>query len=218
MSILEISEARDLCAILDAIRDGPLAWSTAVEIGEAVGTEGVQDGLLWLIDAGLVEAWLQCRPVAFTLTPLAAEGLGVELRERGLAGRLYWAEKRKRKKRDLKRMVLAPSDPALELVDPSPGPAELAIVAEEARRWKPRGAFSVDALPKPTRLLYDDGNPWHEFAVEADVRCGVCKDRPLALTEFCLSCRRWGYDGIVAKKRRQAARAKALQAKQRATA
>jgi hypothetical protein len=197
-SIPEV-DAETLAAILGAIRDGATAWSTADEIAELLEADrsDVLEQLGTLIRIGMV-AEMGDDPPTFTLTPLAASGLNLEIRERGIGSRPYWADRRSLLARV--RYGATDDETFAELVDQNPSPEELAIKAEEARGWKPKGPFDVDRLPRPSRLLYHDGNPWDE----GHGTCGTCQGRRLSNDEYCLDCSRWGFDWLVAKHRRLA--------------
>lgn len=209
----------EVAAVLAAIRDGAVAWSTAGDLARATELDRgrIDCALAMLWSMGLVETTGgMTEEEAWTFTPLAADGLRVTLEERrGLVSRPYWVGINMASGRDRSESlhVHVPCEGTLvsvdELVDPGPGPAELAEEADEARHWTPRGPFRVDNLPRPTRLLYDDGPPWREMVAPPPPShasaCHICQGRKLDPAEFCLSCRRWGFDGLVAHRAKVAA-------------
>lgn len=209
-------EARRWGAVLGAIVDAPRAWSSAADLATVLGwTAGeVDDVLCELSFNGLAESWPVKGVASWTLTPFAAEGLNVWLCEQGIAGRTRWARSGSA---DAPARAPAPRREAADLTavpDPGPGPVEIAEAADEADRWKPRGALSVDRLPRPTVILTGSKSTWDEAPARAPgkpsrrrFRCSACLGRKLRPSVYCLRCNRWGMDGVIARTRRAQAAA-----------
>lgn len=213
--------------VLGAIVDAPRSWSNIDELVDmlALTREHVQEELRGEIEAGHVETWSRDDGlIYYTLTPLAALRLRVELVDDGFGRRQRWA--RHDRRRRPRAATLGPlEDPAADLVDDSPGPAELAELADEIRaaRWKPGRRPSVDRLPKPTRVLDFTPGPWHERParvarpgrrrrrqpLEDPTQCSLCNGAPLDATTYCLCCGRWGLDAAASRIRRAEAAAAA---------
>ena len=195
--------------VLRAIVGGPRAWSTSSAIAEAseLDIDQVSGSLSDLSAGGWVDPWQD----AWTLTPFAAEYLGVRLCEFGLSGRLRWSDVPPSTVRP-KRERPAPES-VDELVDHGPSPATIAEANEERARWRARAPFDVDRLPWPTILLMGCSLVWTERQVRAArkrgtkpasvTQCGACHNLPLKPGTYCLRCDRWHLDGVVAKKRRE---------------
>jgi hypothetical protein len=121
-------------AIIEAIIDGALAWSTVEQLGRDLRREGddLADELVELEVSGWVETWEEWpQGIAVTLTPLAARLLEVRIVEVGSSESPRWARSGMPEPRasKAKGWLIFPS--MIEnIVDPSPGPVELAMMAE----------------------------------------------------------------------------------------
>lgn len=78
--------------ILEAITRAPLAWTDAAELAAELFADpaAILDGLEALEAEGLAARWPRPGRVLWTLTPLAADRLAVELVEFGLAELPRW--------------------------------------------------------------------------------------------------------------------------------
>lgn len=205
-------------AVLGAIVDGPAAWSTAADVA-AILTWEFETANEVLHDLSLnwmAERWDRPGAEAWTLTPLAAEGLNVCLIEDHFSGRLRW-----RRGEPPPRRARRPGGPGVDPVDvpdPAPGPEELAEAAEAAARWRPRGPLDPDRLPRPTVVLTGSRSTWDEAPAPVAGRrrgkgpkvpfhCSACRGAKLKPSVYCGRCCRWGFDGLVAAHRRAAAAA-----------
>ena len=145
-----------------------------------------------------------CGQVVWTLTPIAAEGLRVHIVEYGLTGRSRWEgitfqpESISTRRRKNNSRV---DDPIDDVVDPRPGPPEIAISDEESRRARPRGPWKVEHLPKPTLILMGCGLVWKERKKGSKKPCDVCKGLRLPTNAYCAKCSRWGLDAVVATRK-----------------
>jgi hypothetical protein len=82
---MDLCLTEDQRAILDTIVAGPLAWTPLARLGPGpLFARSTAETLLELLDLGLIEVW-EARASA-TLTPLAAEALGVSIREEWVYG------------------------------------------------------------------------------------------------------------------------------------
>jgi hypothetical protein len=216
-------ESESWSAVLTAIVEGPLAWSGASDLAEALAWEvdSVCEVLCELTLNGLVEPWARADGVAHTLTPLAARGLEVHIVERGLNWRPRWEPIDRRRR--VARPGRGTDDGALARVpDPGPGPAEIAEASDELSKWRPRGPMRVEHLPRPTVLLMGCETDWSERSsavagrhaptagatTRTKRRCSACQGRRLSPSTYCLRCNRWGLDGLIAAHRRAAAAAR----------
>jgi len=203
-------------AVLGAIVDAPRAWSTAAEVAACL--EWSEDDAKIVIDDLALNGMLDPWGPAWTLSPLAAEGLNVCLIGDGLSSRLRW-HRGEPPRGPAPRRQPPGDDPAAEVPDPAPGPAERAELAESAGRWTPRGPLDVDRLPRPAVILTGCRSVWDEAPGRVAGRrprgkgdrkpfsCSACKGAKLKPSEYCARCHRWGLDGLVAAHRRAAERA-----------
>lgn len=201
-------------AILSAIVDGARAWSTPAGLLASVGCEPgeLEHAINELHANSLIEPW----GGRWTLSALSAELLAVELADDGgVVGRERWAPVGRPPRRP-SRDDVGP-DPVGSLVDPGPGPAELASdrIDAESRPRRP-GPADPDRLPRPTVLLAGCASTWSE-ATQHDPPpprgrprprrrkpagvCSACKGSPLPRSAYCLRCDRWGWDDVVRSRR-----------------
>jgi hypothetical protein len=207
-------------AVLGAIVDGATACSAITDIAEvlACDDDSVSEVLCELEVNGLVERWAQASGLTYTLSALAAEGLRVHIVEHGLAARARW--ERIRERRGHRRTRGRPSEDAAlaRAIDPATSSAEAAEAADEAEHWRPKGPLKVDQLPRPTILLTGADTDWGETDASGRTQpiraarrkpgpCSACHGRPLRASTYCLRCRRWGLDGLIAAHRRAKAAA-----------
>lgn len=211
----------DWAKVLDAIVDGPRAWSTAADIIEFadISHDNVTECLCELVDQGLVAEWPEH---GWTLTPLAAELRGVCLHENETFGRLHWGRPGKPQRppsREQKALTETHAQAIADIPDLHPDPADLAQAREEAeravKRWKPGRPFDVDNLPWPSVFLTGSQSTWTERPGEKANRkrrgphkpwkCSACRGKKLKLSYVCGRCFRWGFDALVHAKRREAA-------------
>jgi len=197
--------------VLRAIVDGACAWSSAAVIAENSGLviDDVTTCLSELHGQGWVEPWNE----AWTLTPYAADYLGVHLYVFGLAEHMRWTNvtvvEKKRKKRSSANESHCPSK---EPIDTSPSAEAIFEASEDLENWRPRSRISVDRLPWPTIILFGCSTVWTEkpprpprrskSSPEAPTKCSACKNLPLAPGMYCARCCRWHLDGLVASRRR----------------
>ena len=201
-----LGELERLGTVLRAIVDGARVSSSASEIGALIGEsiEYVDQSLTCLLNDGLVDCWGDPGQVVWTLTPIAAEGLRVHIVEYGLTGRSRWEgitfqpESISTRRRKNNSRV---DDPIDDVVDPRPGPPEIAISDEESRRARPRGPWKVEHLPKPTLILMGCGLVWKERKKGSKKPCDVCKGLRLPTNAYCAKCSRWGLDAVVATRK-----------------
>jgi hypothetical protein len=199
-------------AITSALIDGPGAWQTPRQIAASIGAdvEETLDALADLDAAGLVSVWAEHAPLVVTLSPLAAQRLGVTLVETRQAEIFHWsrdavsARSRRRPSARQLRQLEAHERALNEIEDPS---QSIDLVVESIdreelirrrRQLKPR----IREMPRPSILL--TGHPlipWDEWPHRIRHRvncrpkvCPVCRDRPLSRSTLCLSCGNWGWD------------------------
>ena len=204
------------CAVLRAIVEGTRAWSSPAEIAlqSELAIEEVCIHLSELDAGGWVEKWDE----AWTLTPFAAEYLGVRLYEFGLAERVRWSAvppATKRPSRAKRRETEDHADALHEVVDPGPSVEEMVEWKDEVEKWWPKAPFDVDRLPRPTIFLMGCAIVWTEkpATIAGKPRskrtppphhCSACKNSPLKPGVICGRCLRWNLDGVVATRRRAA--------------
>jgi hypothetical protein len=129
----ELSEARRL--ITAAIVAGPLAWRTVDQLVAAVGLPA--DDVLEHLAEAEADGWLASWEewplgVAVTLTPWAAEILGVKVVEDGPRQSPRWASAWAIEPSPPKAgRTFRSADALADVVDPSPSAEDLAIAAEE---------------------------------------------------------------------------------------
>lgn len=205
----DVSERGRIC--LWALVDGPASWRSAPDLGDATGLGPDLLAELADLDAG---GWLEIAdgddgPLVM-LSALGAERLGVRLFEQAEDSYRWvplsdpWPPERQA--RESPRHV-APTD--IEgLVDPAPGPAELARRSEQSGRW---GEDVPDGEPpRPSILIGLALSPWPTSPPDPDRPCPGCRGRHLPPSWCCLVCLRWGLDhtlfagGDAGRRRREA--------------
>lgn len=190
--------------IVEALVRGPVAWQSPAELASATGgdLEETIDLLAGLDAEGWLSPWDREPGIVVTLTAEGAARLRVRLVESGRGEIPRWAG------------LGDPAPPApkaagvfrdglaarLELaVDPSLGPEELAIRAEEAAARSAlaadlRAGAVVERLPGPTLLVGLGLTPWPGPGDGRKASCPACKSKPLGPSMYCLCCDRWGLD------------------------
>lgn len=195
-------------AVLEAVRDGALAWSSSQELAEATGLELelVQETVAELISDGLIVAWDHW----YTLSLECAESLGVHIEDFGIVGRGRWVA---RDTRSWRRPPLELEDldqaEAEDLEDPGPDPAAAAEAIEYvegilSKYFKRKRPLACDGIEPPTLIQTGPAIVWREAKSPATCwRCGGQNLRPWA---YCLCCCRWGMDEFVrmGKRKRRA--------------
>jgi hypothetical protein len=197
-------------SILDILIGGDIAWQTPGQIAKASGRdlEPTTDLLCEMDVAGWVEVWDGDVEPLVTLTPLAAERLGVVIAEFGVRLKPRWVPAgdpppSPPKSTDVHYTDRQAHDDAF--LDPFDFPD---IAAEKSERVERRTAAlrkvrdrvtHIDDLPTPVHLQGQGLTPWPGPA-EVDARpcCPACGDRPLAPHVYCLCCNRWGLDDLLA--------------------
>jgi len=184
--------------VLDALVEAPRECQSSAELADALewSTADVELVLGEMIDETLIQPWDREGERVYTLTPLSAEVLDVELEESGgLVGRLRWVQRGSKDYSERKREEYYHRDPAEEvsqIPDPGPGPAEIAQLADEvAALLRPRRKRKGEWLPLPRVLLTGSESIWKE-------RCGrprrsgcpSCHGSKLRPGQWCLDCGR----------------------------
>ncbi len=180
--------------ILRAIGRGPGAWASPVEVARRVDrpSESTTDDLADLHLGGWIEVWDRPDGPVVTLTPLAAERLGLRLVEDG---------------RDLDPRWLGLGDPEPcpprarnvchqaaaanldRVVDPTPSPlGDPRWVEPDSRVVGPNRSEPV----RPRRLIGLGLTPWPGPARPGDRICPACGSRRLPVEAYCLYCDRNG--------------------------
>jgi hypothetical protein len=191
--------------LLRALTAAPIAWLTPAQLASRIGgpRESAFDALADLDASGWLDPWEADGEFYVTLTPHAAERLGVRLVPAGRSDTLRWVPVN-----DPEPCPRAPGRgqgdvDALDLIpDPAPGPEAEVEAAERAERMvhrHPRGVHvaSEPSLPRPTILLGSGLTPW-PGPVEAKARiCPGCLSGPIPERAYCLVCDRWGLDDIL---------------------
>lgn len=182
--------------LLRAIIAAPNAWPTPSQLAQDLGWElsATVDLLADLDVAGWVVVWDRDEGPSVTLTSLAAERLGVHLVETGPEEEpRWWPVGDPEPPAPRAKNVCAKEDSAqLDfVVDPTPGPQDLAIAAE-ARSVPQVGVRG--AWPRPKVLVGSGLIPWPGPRENADHVCPACGDQPLPPNAYCLRCDRWGLD------------------------
>jgi hypothetical protein len=204
----------------DPILSLVVRWTlvTPREVAAVLGCdiEQASDRLDVLVDEGWLAFWPVeevGRPPAVTLTPWAAERLGVVLDN---DSRWIAADQPRRTLRvDRRRRFLTETDhdaasgrsSLAKHVDPrEPEPWIHATVAEETAYWHSRGVYrgdhGRDRLPFPTVLL-GLSISWDGPEITATRRhCRSCGGRRLKAHEYCLKCDNWGLERLLPMKPR----------------
>lgn len=193
--------------ILHAIVRGVRAWSTPAELARATGLEvdTTLDQVADLDQAGWVACWDRPDGPVVTLTPLAAERLGVRILEVGRDLMPRWDRP---EVWTVDRPVRASVDRGRpethwpDRIDPGPGPAEQAIAAEELLATTGPRRGDIDTSPRLSVLIAASLTPWPGPTAAASC-CPGCGGRPLRAWEYCLYCDRWGLDRPVKARRRR---------------
>jgi hypothetical protein len=196
--------------ILDVLIAAPIAWQTPREIAAALAceVETTSDLLCEMDLEGWIAVWDGENEPRITLTPLAAERLGVSIVEFGAQLSPRWAragdpvpaETRPTHIHSLEQHARPD-----QMLDPYDSPD---LAAENSERLERRAASlrkrparlsHIDDLPCPIHLLGSGLTPWPGPA-ELQTRscCPACGDRPLAPHVYCLCCNRWGLDDLLA--------------------
>jgi hypothetical protein len=215
-TMVELTEAWR--GVLEALASGQLAWQSPAELADRLGreVEETTDLLCDLDVAGWLEVWESETGTLVTLSPLAAERLGVRLIESGPDATPRWSPVGEPEPREPRatHVTAASRAAALDFVlDPEPDPGEAAVGSERAasvaaalraqaagtwpRPHGPAGPTSLDDLPSPSLLIGVGLTPWPgPDQLEADAICPACGSRRLGPHMYCLCCDRWGLDGL----------------------
>lgn len=194
--------------ILGVLTRGASAWLAPAEVARALGRdpEAVTDELAELHLAGWIEVWERAEGLAVILSPWGADRLQQRLVEwGGLSFR--WTDARLPELAVLRaRGRSGPDRDACaedlgRIVDPAPGPGELAEAFEAGRTGpEPERAGRGGRVPLPSRPPYPSRligqglTPWPGPGPGPDHHCPACADRCLAAHEYCLRCDRWGQE------------------------
>jgi hypothetical protein len=192
--------------LLRALTAGPIAWQTPAQLASRIGgpRELAFDALADLDASGWLDPWETDGEFYVTLTPHAAERLGVRLVPAGRSDTLRWVP--------LSDPEPCPRAPgrgqgdvdALDLIpDPAPGPEAEVEAAERAERMirrNPRGnqVPSESSFPRPTILLGSGLTPWPGPLAGKGRICPGCRSQPISERAYCLVCDRWGLDELLA--------------------
>jgi hypothetical protein len=169
-----------------------------------------------LVGLGWLEFWPTPpgAPLRATLTPWAAERLGVRLDEtsaRWVPASAGHHQRRVRTKRDtvsFSELDVPVEDSDLSLDTRQLEPWEALAIAEAIERALAgdlaASVLDLDRLPQPSVLL-GETIPWDGPEITAErPRCRTCGGRPLRPHEFCLRCDNWGLDRLRRRRRRSA--------------
>jgi hypothetical protein len=187
-----------LLAIIEAVRDGALAWSSLAELTEATGLEleDTQQAIDQAISDGLIVAWQEW----YTLSLECAEAMGVQIEDYGIVGRGRWVEigHAGRTRSYLRRTHQAlDADSLDDLVDPGPDPAAVLEATEYvdkilAKYFKHKRPLALDGIQPPSLILIGPAIVWRE--AKSPATCWRCEGRALRPWSLCLCCLRWGMD------------------------
>ncbi len=194
--------------LLRALTAAPIAWQTPAQLASRIGgpREPALDALADLDASGWLDPWETEGEFYVTLTPHAAERLGVRLVPAGRSDTLRWVpiddpqpcpRAAGRGQGDVDALDLIP--------DRSPGPDADAESAERAERMA-GGAHSTSdrTFPRPTILLGSGLTPWPGPLASKVGVCLGCRSEPMSERSYCLICDRWGMDHIFAGPRGEA--------------
>ena len=196
--------------ILRAIAEGPTACVTPEALAPSIGLDldRTLDEVASMDIEGLLDLWERPEGIVVTLSTLSAVQLGLHLIELGPNLALRWA-------RDgdpdpapprSSHVVRDPGSASFAfLIDPSPGPEEMAESGRQAERYhrSPARAKAIcrseerAAPPRPSRLIGTGLVPWPGPSAGAEGPCPACGSVPLPPNAYCLCCDRWGLDGAV---------------------
>jgi hypothetical protein len=193
--------------VLDAVRDGARAWSTAEEIARGAGLDLAEAlaTILELIALGGLVAWGRW----YTLSSESASRMRVQIEDFGLIGRERWVAIDHRGRRGRRRRADVAGDPAPleELADPrSVDPAGTAAAVEYldklcAKLFHLPNPIQNDGLWPPTLILTGPAIVWRE--AKSPATCWQCEGQVLKPWCLCLCCLRWGMDEHVRRGRRK---------------
>jgi hypothetical protein len=195
----------------------------ASDIGNRTGLDmaTVAQSLDDLAADGLVTGWTDDKGQAVaTLTPLAAERLGLQLRRNqdgyGILGWQPRSEKPWRERRKSRPGAITATDvgidldwhpdartPSLKILRVSSEHA-LALGEKQGQRRLSDREMNPDRLPWPSIILMGVGAWSREQGQET---CPTCEGRPLPANTTCGQCGRWGLDWLVARIHREEERA-----------
>jgi hypothetical protein len=167
-----------------------------------------------LVGLGWLEFWPTppCGSLRASLTPWAADQLGVRLDETSSRWVPISARHRQRRARTKRDTLLFSEleepieDPDLCINTRQLEPWQAVAIAEAIERAVARGLDpsdpNRDGLPYPPVLL-DASSPWDgpEITPERQL-CRACGGRPLRFHEYCLRCDNWGLDWLLRGRRR----------------
>lgn len=141
--------------IVSAIAESPIAWRTVDQLATSLGwsADETEDRLADLGAGGWLAAWEEWpQGIAVTFTPWAAEQLGLRIVEQGPHETPRWASLNSPDPRPIKVRRVFRDAEALDLVvDPSPGPEELAELAEQVQTARRRISESPGVWPDARR-------------------------------------------------------------------
>ena len=194
--------------LLGAILRGATVWSAPGDLANDLGwsVDATTDRLAELDAAGWIEVW-ERKPecdVVVTLSSLGAERLGVRLVEYGLNLTPRWLAINEPEPPLPRVSGVFINARAMDLefvVDPSPRPDEQAESGEESARFAsgPSRRGGKHEPPKPKRFVGQGLVPWPGPEAFEKPLCPACSGGPLAPSEYCLGCDRWGLDAVASR-------------------
>lgn len=153
-----------------------------------------------------------------TLSPLAAERLGVRISSTS-GGGWVWTSKdaRVQRRRPRKGRTKTETLDAEAVADPGLTAEDFAVLNERIEAYAVEGRanrrqrlddeqLTGRHLPRPAVILTGSDSSWAEFVRPRGV-CSVCLGLPLGPSTYCLRCDRWGLDWLLARIKAAEARA-----------
>lgn len=186
-------------AILDAVRRGPCAWCTPLEVADTLGWDVEQacDEMASMDVAGWLDVWEQDDGPVVTLSALAAEVLRVRLDEFGREGTPRWIDMSEPEPSPPRARNVCLGDKGANfdfLVDPHPTPDQACELAEQCEH---AGSDPENYFPRPRLLLGFGLTPWPGPSPEPESPCPACGSVALAPHAYCIRCDAWGHDAAL---------------------
>ncbi len=195
-----------LDVVLRAVVSAPLAWQTPAQLAGRLGVEleSLNDALADLEADGWLDPWEMGEALFVTLSPVAAEWLGVRLDPVGRSDAMRWASIDDPEPSGPLASRGVGGGTLLDLIpDPAPGPEAMLEASERALRIAASRAAAgddswFDSLPRPSTLLGSGLTPWPGPSRRAGRPCPACLSGPISESAYCLVCDRWGLDHMLA--------------------
>jgi hypothetical protein len=191
--------------LLQGIITAPLAWLTPEQLATRINLEldAVVEDLAELDLTGWIQPWELGDALYVTLTPHAAERLGVKLFMIGRSDGMRWMSIDEEEPGPYHASGRHEGITVLEFVaDPSPGPLARIESNERLYRLSDQNAEAsdtrwIDLLPPPRIFIGTALIPYPGPKLVPNQPCPACGSKPLPKACYCLVCDAWGMDYVL---------------------